>query len=1847
MSLVNRCLRQLLRFAPPIVCLFLMISGTGYAQVPLRKPSAHGGTPGKTVDLTQPNRSRTGTKAYRDFVKFNPSYRSLLPKSRKCVTVEMEEDRRHEESTESVAEFEQWLDRSISQTSTRNLRKSSTTYAIPVVVHVIYGNETENISEDQILSQLTALNQDFRRTNPDKANTLREFENLAADTQIEFCLAQKSPNGGATNGINRISISGGPFTDSYINDVIKPNTIWDANRYLNIWVCNLSGGILGYAQFPTSAGITGLPTDPGGADTDGVVIHYTAFGTNGTAAAPFNKGRTATHEIGHWLGLRHIWGDGDCEVDDYVNDTPVSAGPNFMCPDNASGCTGVAMFQNYMDYTDDACMNMFTREQRVRMRAVMENGPRRRNLTRSTACQAPIQVPKPQFTADVTSGCGPLTVAFKNETPGTFKDIQWTFEGGKPNSSRKEAPVVVYKKPGIYSVKLTLSNRQGPGSTVKRRYIQVVGNAQAPPIAIDFEGSEFPVETLTQVNPELDQTWETSARVGAHGKSNGAVWFNNFNNNLVGGLDWFMLPITDLSGSVSTQLHFDVAYAPFTDERYSDSLGVFIATDCGTRFQSIYFKGGTQLSTAAPYRGNFVPQPQEWRSEAIDLSDYDGASHIRIAFVNFSGYGNDLYLDNIRLAATPTPKPIADFSTSETAICSGEGVIFTDKSTNNPEKWVWSFPGGFPASDTTDEPTVSYSEAGTYEVVLTVSNAHGSSTIRKEALVQVKAGPPLQLTASTEQLCPGNDAQLVASGADSYEWILESGEEKTDTLLTVRPQTSTTYLVAGTAENGCTAVASVSIEVGEENPLRLEPPSATICTGEEVRISAYGAGEYRWISSLDSSETEGPVLLVSPTQSTTYQLTGTTTTGCKVIREIPVTVHQKPDSLTVNLSDTTICPGEVLDFIATGADAYEWSPFLDLNTFQGAKVVARPMDSRTYTLRAFAENGCTEDRQINVQVKDAPRLEISPGEMTICEGEEVEIFARGAKHYTWTPSNTLNVDFGPQIKASPTADTRYRVIAHNDTDCIDTAYLQLNVLESPKAVASTNRPTLCPGQEAVLEAFGGVSYRWSPDIGLNKISGPEVFARPSQNRTYQVAVQGGNGCISTAEVEVDVATGGYARPGFYAEKTEICAGETISIVDYSENATAYFWTFPGGVPARSTERHPKVTYHAPGVYDVLLEVQGCEGGERTFKQEYIQVSDPAHVEVAFTDTAICVGDTLRLIASGAFAYEWKPTDDLEQSNQATVLARPLVPTLYQVTGTNQLGCTGTAEVLVALKSPAKLMEVGPTDPVFCAGGSAIIRVTGGDTIKWAPSEGLSTNIGREVFASPLETTLYTVSSIDTAGCVQQDTVTVTVHPQTTVSINADTVEICYGGTVPLIASGAGSYKWAPTDGLSASTGNEIEAFPKFSTTYLVSGTDENGCGGEAQVHVRVRIAKEFTASTSRDTICRGNSTILSVADGGDIPFYWSPSEGLDNTVGKQVTASPDVTTSYTVSSGTTQGCENSTILTVYVTESDPIEIDPPVPTICPGERISLTASGAVEYEWASAPGLNDSTGATVEVFPKTTTAYAVSGYDSLACFVSGTVSVQVKNEPTLDVAASAGSICEGDLVTLSAQGARTYTWSSDEYLPQESGSEIYVQPSQSADYRVVSEDEFGCKDTAKLAVKVTRIQPDFDLSTTTIDLAEDFGIITFEDKSPGAIAWMWDFGIRGSSMDQNPKHIFTEVGTYPVRLIVSNGVCEASVEKLVVVENSSSLEELEEENGILISQTPVEGIVNLQVQSSRKMYLRLRLIDASGNHLLSGALRIKEGAFSQQLDLNGYEKGQYFLQLTDGIETISRPILYN
>lgn len=637
----------------------------------------------------------------------------------RCASVEMHNQRmammqQRGIDIPSEQEFEDWLQKVKSKQA--NQRAYTGVIQIPVVVHVVHNGEAvgsgANISDAQVIAQIEVLNEDFRRqvgtpgynSHPD-----------GADTEIEFVLAKRDPAGAASNGINRYNGGQAFWERTAIEGTLKPATIWNPDEYMNMWTLNFGGAdasLLGYAQFPDGSGLTGLNCNGGSANTDGLVMGYQFFGSTdkGTfpnMSAPYDKGRTATHEIGHGLGLRHIWGDGDCTVDDYMADTPTADGANYGCTASTS-CGSADMIENYMDYSDDACMNIFTVEQKIRMRTVLLNSDRRVSWLTSPALTAPatndaaiVAVNSPTTQTCSATITPDITVLNTGSNTITSISIISKIDGSQVNNDTWNGTLAVGNSTTItlssttvalgdytYSAEINLVNGSTDSESSNNTYAVTFSYTEGLtlPLTESFESGTFPPVNWTSNNVGSGcYYWVNQSTTGSDGNDTNTAFINHYNFNSPGSTDELISPIIDLTSESTAQLQFDVAYARY-DATNHESLKVYVSTDCGNTYgAAIYDKNGSNgLETVADQTGDWFPSAAgDWRTETIDLSAYVG-NMITVKFESTNGWGNNLFLDNIYF---PSFEPLISFVTGSSSITestsAGSGCrAYTDVSIN-------------------------------------------------------------------------------------------------------------------------------------------------------------------------------------------------------------------------------------------------------------------------------------------------------------------------------------------------------------------------------------------------------------------------------------------------------------------------------------------------------------------------------------------------------------------------------------------------------------------------------------------------------------------------------------------------------------------------------------------------------------------------------------------------------------------------------------------------------------------------------------------------------------------------------------------------------------------------------------------------------------------------------------------------------------------------------------------------------------------------------------------------------------------------------------------------------------
>ena len=567
-----------------------------------------------------------------------------------------------------------------------------TDITVPVVVHVIHSGGTDNISDQQIASAIDQLNLDYQKLNPDTAAIIPLFRPIAAAVGFRFRLARKDPSGNCTSGITR------NYRPDLTNDpqdgTIQAVGVWDQSKYLNIWVVNSigvpSGGgiVVGYVSQPN------LSSNP----RDGYVIRHDYFGNQGTSNSTRALLRGPTHEIGHYFGLLHPWGNtnnpgtGDCTGTDYVADTPPTDG-TFNCTLNYAPCGQIANVQNFMDYAD--CADMFTQGQRTLMRAVISAS--RQTLVSSANLVAtgtndgyrPVAcAPVAAFSVapgSSTSVCVNTPITFRDysynftSTGGTVS-YQWSFPGGTPATATGLNPTVSYATAGIYAVTETVTNSVGSGTSTLTNYIRVEGptGGESAPYTESFENSGFPVlfAAPSLRNYETYGTNSTGTAVGGYrwqqqsalpaADGTGYLYVNNHLYQ-AGAITTLVTPNINLAvGPRSPVLSFARAFA-LRDAGSNDQLRVSFSADCGLNWSAPTVFTAAMLSTQGtrPLDG-YVPASStsaDWQYLTIPIpSQYQssGLFKVRFQLVNGTSRGNNFYFDHLRINTATALASTAD-----------------------------------------------------------------------------------------------------------------------------------------------------------------------------------------------------------------------------------------------------------------------------------------------------------------------------------------------------------------------------------------------------------------------------------------------------------------------------------------------------------------------------------------------------------------------------------------------------------------------------------------------------------------------------------------------------------------------------------------------------------------------------------------------------------------------------------------------------------------------------------------------------------------------------------------------------------------------------------------------------------------------------------------------------------------------------------------------------------------------------------------------------------------------------------------------------------------------------------
>ena len=1133
--------------------------------------------------------------------------------------------------------------------------------------------------------------------------------------------------------------------------------------------------------------------------------------------------------------------------------------------------------------------------------------------------------------------------------------------------------------------------------------------------------------------------------------------------------------------------------------------------------------------------------------------------------------------------------------------------------------------------------TVTPNNTGTYVYTVFVTDAY-NCTATANTTVKVTPNPTANAGAPFYSICFGTSIDLggnpTATGGTppyTYSW---TGGAASVANPEITPISTTIYLVVITDSNGCSSAASTTVTVNN-NPSANAGPDMTLpsCSPTGIQIggtptASGGAGFYHYSWSPNtglSSTTVADPTVTGLNNNTTYTVTVTDLNGCKATDQVSVTVsHNSPQVSIIPQSGTSWCGGTngsvVLSADISGGNgpfSYTWSG-TNINPVHAQQATANPNTPGTYTYSVTITDAsnCTATANINITVNTPPVAHAGAVSSNVCSGQGVTLGSSptatgGTPPYTYSWTGGALATANPVV--NPTISTLYTVQVTDSNGCTATANTIVFVRPNPVANAGSDKTvTACSGSCVVLGGSptgsggtGPLTYSWSPGSNLNSTT----LANPTacgvtQFSIYNVRVTDSTGCSATAGVSVSIVPSSLTAEA--GSGGSLCTGSGDSLV-LGGILTAvggvppytYTWSPTSGLnltnPANPTAfPATTTTYHL-----TITDFNGCPATDSTTVKVH-----PGVIAHAGSDTSICLGFAVTLGGQptatggtpGFYHYSWNPTTSLTSNLVANPVANPAVSTVYVVLVTDSNGCSASSSVAVNVR-PSPSAFAGPDqsmtsclfDSVRLGGSPAATGGTPGYSYKWTPATGLTSDTIANPYAKGLNTTtLYILTVTDATGCSATDQVLITVNPSSLTASAGNGGSYCAGsgGSVTLdgqpTASGGTpvyTYTWSPALGLSPDSmqPNPI-ASPVSTTTYNLTVSDARGCSATSSATVTVNPTP--VASAGADTsVCQGISVQIggSPSASGGTPGYhyqWNPTTGLTaNNIANPV-ATPQQTTTYTLSVTDSKGCSSTSSMIMTVRPNPVADAGQNVNmTNCTYDTVTIggtpTASGGTpgySYNWSPATGLSSDTAANPDVTGLlNTTLYSLTVTDVTGCSAAAEVIVKIVPSGLTVNAGSGGTYCSGSggqaslggFPTASGgTGPYTYNWSPAGSLSSATSSNPFANPDTTTTYHVTVTDSKGCSSADSVTVTVRPTPTANAGADTTICAGMTVALGGTPTASGGSTqiysySWTPVAGLS-SAVAANPTVSPTITTTYTVTVTNSNA-CSATATVTVTV----------------------------------------------------------------------------------------------
>ena len=812
--------------------------------------------------------------------------------------------------------------------------------------------------------------------------------------------------------------------------------------------------------------------------------------------------------------------------------------------------------------------------------------------------------------------------------------------------------------------------------------------------------------------------------------------------------------------------------------------------------------------------------------------------------------------------------------------------------------------------------------------------------------------------------------------------------------------------------------------------------------------------------------------------------------------------------------------------LADGGISYDWLTTDSISDITVANPNIWPTNSTTYQVYVVGTNNCGDTAEINITVNNLPNIDAGV-DVDLCFGDTTQLTVSGGVTYNWTTTTNISNTSSNNPDVWPTDTLMYFVSGTDANQCVNIDSVTVNILSLPTADAGPDL-WICPGGTIQLNATGGINYNWTPDSTINNglIQTPD--ATPFDNETYVVSVTDINNCSNTDTVFLEVHPNVPTDAG--GDTLTICEGTSVTLggSPTSPIGTLYQWS-PAFTLNSSSAANPDALPIVPTLFTVNTTNDTCTGVDSVYVRFF-----PTLVANAGNNVQICIGDSTTLSVSGGDFYQWS---SITNSNGDTILihdtlpnatAFPLDTTLFYVYISDTNGCDMTDSTLVTV-NPLPNFDLG-NNTDLCLFDSLSLLASGGDNYAWYPNYNISdTTIANPQVFNEVDTTYYVIVT-DSNACVNTDSITIVVNPLPTVTAQGNDT-ICFGTSTQLIATGALTYVWSPIDSLSNPTIPYPSANPDSNITYIVVGTDANGCTDRDTISVAVLSLPNVDAGNDT-TICPGLSVQLNATGGSN--YQWTPTTNLSNFLIADPVSTPDTLMTYVVSTTDTNGCINTD--TIIVALHDSADADAGFnQNACFNQGVQLNASGGVDYLWEPSFFVNHDTIASPLAFPDDDMTFTVQVTDSNGCIDFDDVRINV-------FIANAGNdtiICSGDTIQGFIYGdpATTFDWSPASSVSDASAYDPVLYPTTPTTYIVNIGNAAGCIYTDTLFVDISNPIPSFD---TTLTPGCDGIIVEYVNTSDSQLDFIWNFSDGDTSTNEEVEKVFDFSTNFSATLTVED-----------------------------------------------------------------------------------------------------------